>query len=189
MRHGQGLPTISGLFMHQGGSAPVHASPPASWSRRLTRSSTIAVTNVSRRAGHLAAPTCCFRPELAFSTATLSNSSVAAIPRVGDHSPPALPPFCDGLQQVDFRARSTQSRKVLVATRYRECRADGFLRGAASNGRPTGVNGPVISTAAPPDSPEPARDTSDAPADGPGPDRSCKGATSLVARWSRAPRR
>ena len=97
----------------------MHASPPASWSRRLTRSSTIAVTNVSRRAGHLAAPTCCFRPELAFSTATLSNSSVAAIPRLRDHSPPTQPLFCDGLIAGDALHVFFNLFSIQVETRHR----------------------------------------------------------------------
>jgi site-specific DNA-cytosine methylase len=56
-----------------------------------------ASTNVNRCAGHLGVHTCCFRPEHASSTTTSIKSSVAATPPSGDHRPPTLPPFCDGL--------------------------------------------------------------------------------------------
>src|SRR5208282_678842 len=58
---------------------------------------TSASTNVNRCAGHLAVHTSCFRPEHASSTTISIKSSVAATPPSGDHRPPTLPPFCDGL--------------------------------------------------------------------------------------------
>src|SRR5271166_3103378 len=79
------------------GSAPANGSPPASQSLRSTKSWTSASTNVNRCAGHLGVHTCCFRPEHASSTTISIKSSVAATPPSGDHRPPTLPPFCDGL--------------------------------------------------------------------------------------------
>src|SRR5271165_5385274 len=80
------------------GSAPANGSPPASQSLRSTKSWTSASTNVNRCAGHLGVHTCCFRPEHASSTTTSLKSSVAATPPSGDHRPPTLPAFCDGLR-------------------------------------------------------------------------------------------
>src|SRR5271165_6941877 len=79
------------------GSAPANGSPPASQSLLSTKSWTSASTNVNRCAGHLGVHTCCFRPEHASSTTISIKSSVAATPPSGDHRPPTLPPFCDGL--------------------------------------------------------------------------------------------
>ena len=67
---------------------------------RSTKSWTSASTNVNRCAGHLGAHTSCFRPEHASSTTTSMKSSVAATPPSGDHRPPTLPPFCDGLREA-----------------------------------------------------------------------------------------
>src|SRR5271166_2283321 len=90
------------------GSAPANGSPPASQSLRSTKSWTSASTNVNRCAGHLGVHTCCFRPEHASSTTISIKSSVAATPPSGDHRPPTLPPFCDGLLELCGRLQSAR---------------------------------------------------------------------------------
>ena len=51
----------------------------------------------------------CFRPEHASSTTISIKSSVAATPPSGDHRPPTLPLFCDGLQ-MGSRPRQNHRR-------------------------------------------------------------------------------
>jgi hypothetical protein len=78
------------------GSAPVNASPRASWSPRSTRSCTNGLTSVSRCGGPLGALICCLKPEHASSTAISINSSVAATQRLGKRQETTFPRFVMG---------------------------------------------------------------------------------------------